>query len=53
MIVHMSNRNEILCIPNPLTICLCLMVGNDLVNKYVRLSMDLICFTFISNHTSS
>jgi hypothetical protein len=53
MIVHMSDRNENLCIPIPLTICLYLVVGNDLLDKYVRLSIYLICSTFISYHTSS
>ena len=53
MIVYLSNRNESLCIPISLTICLCLEIGNDLVNKFARLLEDLICFTSILDFSSS
>ena len=33
MIIHMSHKNTNLYIPIPLTICLCLVVGNNLVKK--------------------
>lgn len=45
MIVHMSCNNTNLYIPIPLTICLCLAIGNDLLNIFTRLSTNLICFT--------
>ncbi len=47
MIVYMSNMNENMCIPIPLTFYPCLAVGNDLINKYVRSLKDLICFKSI------
>ena len=53
MIVHTSDRNENLYTPIAITICLCLAVGSDLVNKFTRLSEDLICFTSISDFNSS
>jgi hypothetical protein len=38
MIVHMSEKNRNLYIPIPFTDCLCLVVGNDSINKFATLS---------------
>ena len=48
MIIYMSNKNENICIPILLIICLYVAVGNNLVNKSAKLLENLICFTFIS-----
>ena len=40
MIVYMLERSENLRIPIFLAFCLCLLVGNDLVNKHARLLED-------------
>ena len=53
MIVYMLDRNENLCIHSFLTICLCLVVGDDLVIKFARLLEDQIWFTSIFDHNSS
>lgn len=45
MIVHVSCKNTNLYIPVPVTICLCLANDNDLLDKFTRLSTNLICFT--------
>ena len=53
MIVYMSYRNENLCIPIILTICLCQALGIDSVNEYARLLEDLIYFTSIYGPNTS
>lgn len=43
--IHVLDKNTNLYILVPLTISLCMAIGNDLINKFTKLSKDPICVT--------